>query len=187
MKTAVFYYDGFAEFEIVLTLLLLHKDADIFSIALEDRKYRSEEHQWFYVDKKVSDVDPSEIDLLLIPGGDSRPLHKNLELKDFIKKVVDCGGKIAAICGGSELLAAQGFLDGIRCTGDTSGVTKELESYELYLSTKLMEEQVVVDGQFITGQGQAYAEFASVVGREMGVLKDIADEKETLDWLKNIR
>lgn len=187
MKTAVFYYDDFAEFEIVLTLLLLHKEAEIFSVALEDRKYRSEEHQWFYVDKPVSETDPSEIDLLLIPGGDSRPLHKNDELKKFIQGVVDSGGKIAAICGGSELLAAQGFLDGVRCTGDTSGVTEELDSYELYLSTKLMEDQVVVDGQFITGQGQAYAEFASVVAREMNVLKDSDEEKETLDWLKNIR
>lgn len=187
MKTAVFYYDGFAEFEIVLTLLLLHREADIFSTALEDRKYRSEEHQWFYVDKPICDVNPSEIDLLLIPGGDSRPLHNNHDLKEFIQGVIDGGGKIAAICGGSELLAAQGFLDGIRCTGDTSGVTKELDSYKLYLSTKLLEEQVVVDGQFITGQGQAYAEFASVVGRELGIIKDIAEETETLNWMKNIR
>lgn len=187
MKTAVLYYDGFAEFEIVLTLLLLHKEAEIFSVALEDRKYRSEEHQWFYVDRTVYDADPSEIDLLIIPGGDSRPLYNNNELKTFISEVLNNGAKIAAICGGSELLAAQGFLDNIRCTGDTSGITKELDSYKLYQSTKLTEDQVVVDGQFITGQGQAYAEFASVVAREMKILKGADDEKETLNWLKNIR
>jgi len=38
MKIALFYYDGFAEFEIVLVGLLFHREHDIISIALENRE-----------------------------------------------------------------------------------------------------------------------------------------------------
>lgn len=37
MKIALFYYDGFAEFEIVLVGLVFHREHDIISIALENR------------------------------------------------------------------------------------------------------------------------------------------------------
>ncbi len=116
-KTAIFYYDNFAEFEIVLTLLLLHKNHEVVTTALEKRPYRSEELQLFCVDKTITELEPTEIDLLLIPGGNSSSMFENAELKAFIQNVADHGGKIAGICGGSELLAAHGLLDGLRCTG----------------------------------------------------------------------
>lgn len=187
-KITVFYYDEFAEFEIVLALLLLRRTSAVTTVALEKRNYQSEELQWYCNENTLEDVDPSQIDLLLIPGGDSRAMFENMELKRFIDNVVRSGGKVASICGGSELLAALGFLDGRRCTGNTSGVFETDESYPYYEKALLVkDEYVVVDGPFITGQGQAYAEFAVEVTRQMGNLADDADFADKLKWLKNIR
>ena len=65
MKIAFLYYDGFAEFEIVLASLLFHKDHEIISLALEDREYRSEEKQRYCVDQTIQEADADSIDLLM--------------------------------------------------------------------------------------------------------------------------
>ena len=117
----------------------------------------------------------------MIPGGDSSAMFENMELKRFIDNVVISGGKVAGICGGAVLLAALGFLDGRRCTGLTSGVFEVDDSYPHYEKTLLVnDEHVVVDGPFITGQGQAYAEFAVEIARQMGNVADDAGFADTL-------
>jgi 4-methyl-5(b-hydroxyethyl)-thiazole monophosphate biosynthesis len=182
MKIALFYYDEFAEFEIVLVGLLFHNKHDIISIALENREYRSEECQRFCVDKVVKDVDADSIDLLVIPGGDPAPLVGNRELKSFIQELVSRNKKVGGICGGSGLLAGLGVLEGKKCTGGTSGVKPGDAEYKYYSGAILSDEYVVVDGNIITAQGQAYAEFAVELARQMGVIKN---DKEYDECLRN--
>jgi putative intracellular protease/amidase len=186
MKIALFYYDGFAEFEIVSACLLLHHQHDIISIALEDRVYTSEEQQRFCVDKVIKDVDADSIDLLIIPGGDPIPLMDNQELKGFIEDLVRKNKKVGGICGGAILLAGLGVLKGKRCTGDTSGVGPD-DVVKYYSESIVSDEYVVVDGNIITAQGQAYAEFAVALADQMGLFKNKAEPEDCLNWLKNIR
>jgi len=75
-------------------------------------------------------MDVDSIDLLVIPGGDPAPLVGNQELKAFIEKLVSRNKKVAAICGGAELLAGLGILKGKKCTGDTSGETPGTDGYQ---------------------------------------------------------
>lgn len=186
MKIAVFYYDGFGEFEVVLTCQLFRKH-DLIFIALENREYRGEEQQRFCVDQVIKNVDVDLIDLLVIPGGDPTPLIENQELKNFIEKLVYRNKKIGGICGGSELLAAFGILKGKKCTGDASGVNPDSSFYKYYSESLLSEEHVIVDGNIITAQGQAYAEFAVELARQMGLYKSEEEYDEVLKWYKNIR
>jgi len=186
VKLALFYYDGFGEFEIVLTCLLFRRH-ELIAIALENREYRSEERQRFCVDQIVRDVDAYSIDLLVIPGGDPTPLIKNEELKGFIEKLVAGNKKIGAICGGSELLAAYGILNGKHCTGGGSGVGPDSNFYPYYTGAVLSEEHVVVDGNIITAQGQAFVEFAVELARQMGLYEREEEYEEVLSWFKNVR
>ncbi|MCJ7625900.1 MAG: DJ-1/PfpI family protein [Anaerolineaceae bacterium] len=193
MKIALFYYDGFAEFEVALAALIFHHEHDIISIALENREYRSEEKQRFCVDQIIKDVDVDSIDLLVIPGGDPVPLVENQELKSFIEKLVSKNKKVGGICGGASLLAGFGILKGKKCTGMTSGVEPSdrpnvNSEYEYYSESIVFEEHVVVDGNIITAQGQAYVEFAVELARQMGIYNENQEEyNEDLKWLKNIR
>ncbi len=186
MKIALFYYDGFSEFEVVL-IGLLFKPHDLISIALEKREYGSEEGQRFCVDHVLRDVDPDTIDLLVLPGGDPAPLVGNLELKDFIEALLNRNKKVAGICGGASLLAGLGLLKGKRCTGMTSGVDSGRSSYKYYAESMVSDEYVVVDGNMITGQGQAYVEFAMELVRQMGLYKNDDEYNEDLKCFKNIR
>jgi len=186
MKIALFYYDGFVQFEIAL-FCLLFKDQEIISVALENREYQSYEKQRFCVDKAIKDLDPKSIDLLVIPGGDSSPLHENIELGEFIFKMVKNNKKVSGICGGSELLAALGVLKGLKCTGNSSGVKSSDSGYKYYSESILSDEYVVVDGNIITAQGQAYAEFAVELANQMGLIKSRQEYDGTINWLKNKR
>jgi len=193
MKIAILYYDGFAEFEVVLAALVFHAEHDIVSVAVEDREYRSEEKQRFCVDQILRDVDVDSIDLLIIPGGDPAPLIGNQELKSFIEELVAKNKKVAGICGGASMLAGFGVLKGKKCTGMTSGVAPSdrpnvNKEYEYYSESIVSDEHVVVDGNIITAQGQAYIEFAVELARLMGVYEQEGEDYEAdLNWLKNIR
>ena len=157
------------------------------TVALEKRNYRGEEHQWYCVDMTIDEIEPKGIDLLIIPGGDSSSMFNNKHLKKFIEQVAAGGGKIGGICGGSELMAALGILDGKRCTGNTTGVKPTDSVYPYYENTNLLEEHVVVDGNIITAQGQAFIQFAVEIARQAGTISDDKDFEETLNWFKNIR
>jgi putative intracellular protease/amidase len=187
MKIALFYYDGFAEFEIVLAGLIFHHEHDVVSVALENREYRSEEGQRFCVDKAIKDVDVGSIDLLVIPGGDPAPLIGNQELKSFIEELVSRDKKVGGICGGAGLLAGLGILEGRRCTGGSSGEKPDSAEYKYYSGAILSDEHVVVDGNIITAQGQAFMEFAVELARQMGVYESQDEYESDLNWLKNIR
>ena len=186
MQIALFYYDGFSEFEVVLAGLLFRQQ-DFVSIALENREYRSEERQRFCVDRIIKDVDLDSIDLLVIPGGDPAALVENQELKNFIGGLLHRNKKVAGICGGASLLAGLGVLKGKKCTGMTSGVDPSRPSYKYYSESVVSGEHVVVDGNIITAQGQAYVEFAVELVRQMGLYKNEEEYAEELKWLKNIR
>jgi putative intracellular protease/amidase len=186
MKIALFYYDEFSEFEVVL-IGLFFKAHDFISIALENREYRSEECQRFCVDKIIKDVDPDSIDLFVIPGGDPEPLVENRELKSFVENLISGNKKVAAICGGAALLAGLGVLKGRKCTGLASGKNPSIPCYQYFSESVFSDDHVVVDGNIITAQGQAYVEFAAELMRQMGLCKSEAEYEQGLKWFKNIR
>lgn len=186
MKIAMLYYDGFSEFEIVLIGLLFRRHT-VISVALEDREYRSEENQRFCVDQVLRDVDPSSIDLFVIPGGDPALLVGSLELQRFVAALLAAGKKVAGICGGTSILAGLGFLQGRKCTGLSSGVTPDQPSYRYFVGAHILDEHVVLDGNLITAQGQAYVEFAFELARQMRLSANEEDYLAGIRWFKNIR
>jgi 4-methyl-5(b-hydroxyethyl)-thiazole monophosphate biosynthesis len=186
MKIALFYYDEFSEFEIVL-IGLLFRQHDLIAIALENREYKSEEGQRFCVDQVIKDVDIDSIDLFVIPGGEPAPLVENLELKRFVGKLIARNKKVAGICGGASLLAGLGVLKGKRCTGLASGKNSDIASYQYFSESSFLDDYVVVDGNMITAQGQAYVEFAFELARQMGLSENEEDYQAGIKWFKNIR
>ena len=185
MKTYLFYYNGFCEAEVVHSIWFLKEKA--ISVALEDRIYKSESGQKFVPDITISKVNPSDVDLFIIPGGNPEYLYENKELKDFILELNKKNKFIAAICGGPFLLAKYGLLDGKNCTGGGSGIKPDSEHYKLFDKAILSFDSVTRDGNIITAMGSAFVELAIEVYGVLNLYKDEADKKETYDWLKNIR
>ncbi|MBS4538473.1 DJ-1/PfpI family protein [Clostridium sp. D2Q-11] len=185
MNICILYYDGFCEFEVVISAIQF-KD-NYFTVALEDKVYISEEKQKFLPDRIIDQLNPEEVDLLIIPGGNPSYLYENLKLKEFIKQIDKKNKYIAGICAGTYLMASYGLLKNKRCTGGSSGVDITREDMSIFNDSIVVQEDVVMDGNMITATGQSFVEFAFELGKLMNVYEN--DEEAIVDynWFKNIK
>jgi putative intracellular protease/amidase len=182
----VLYYDRFYEAEVVLAIGNLKKE-NIFSAALEDRVYISAEKQKFLPDKTIKEVNPEEVDLLIIPGGDPSALFDNPLVEHFITELNKRNKYISGICGGTFLMAKFGVLEGKRCTGSVTGLKAEDDDIKLFDKAIIVNEGVVIDRNAITATAQSYVEFCIELGKVMGVYKNNEEITADYKWLKNIK
>jgi putative intracellular protease/amidase len=186
MNICVFYYDDFCEFEVVLTFLQFRKENTI-SVALENRVYISEEKQRFLPDKTIEELNPEDIDLFIIPGGNPSHIFENMILRNFLIALNEKKKYIAGICGGTELMARYGILDDKNCTGSSSGIKQDDEYFDLYKNARIHNEDIVIDGNLITSTGQAFIEFSVELGKLMNQYKTYEEAINDYKWLKNIK
>jgi putative intracellular protease/amidase len=85
------------------------------------------------------------------------------------------------------LLAGLGALEGKRCTGMGSGRDPNIPEFRYFSGSVFLDDHVVVDGNIITAQGQAYVEFAFELARQMGLSKREEEYEAGIKWFKNIR
>ncbi|RKD29485.1 DJ-1/PfpI family protein [Thermohalobacter berrensis] len=185
MKICIFYYDGFCEFEVVLSALIFRDNH--FTVALENRVYISEEKQKYLPDKTIDELNPDEIDLFIIPGGNPKYLYTNLKLKNFINELNKRNKFVAGICAGTYLMARYGLLKGKRCTGDSSGLQENKEYIDLFKDAVITKEDVVVDGNIVTSTGQAFIEFTFELCKLMGIYENNDEALMDYRWFKNIK
>jgi 4-methyl-5(b-hydroxyethyl)-thiazole monophosphate biosynthesis len=183
ISTYILYFDGFCEFEIVLCALQFREHYS--AIALENRVYVSEGKQKLLPDQVIDEVDPKEVDLLIIPGGNLSHLYDNEKLKRFMHQIDENDGVIAGICAGSFLMAQYGLLESKRCTGSSSGLAVGEADMTLYDNSIIVHEDVVIDGNMITSTGQAYVSFAYELCKLMKIYRSEREAEEAYEWLKN--
>jgi len=70
MKTYVFLYDKFVDFEIAPLLLFLREKTEVITFSFEKGVQKSVEQLKVVVDQSISEVKPDDVDLLIIPGGE---------------------------------------------------------------------------------------------------------------------
>ena len=104
----------------------------------------------FPVDRRVSDASVDDYDALLLPGGTVNPdnLRLNRDAVNFVKNFVSTGKPIAAICHGPWTLLEAGATRGRRMTSGPS-LRTDLRN----AGADWVDEEVVVDGQFVTSRG----------------------------------
>ena len=157
-----FIYDGFADFETVLTCSALNGEDNykVTYIAYEKTPIYSWGGLKINPDKTVSEIDGlKDVEGLIIPGGVTRILKP--ELEKLIIRLNEEKKLLAAICAGPEFLAKTGILNGKKYT-----TTEEPQSYEEKNETdpfprnSYVETRVVKDGNIITAKGYAFTDFA---------------------------
>jgi putative intracellular protease/amidase len=184
MNVCLLYYEGFCEFEAVFAANEFRDS--MFSAALENRIYISEEKQKLLPDKVIEDINPEDIDLFIIPGGESSKLYEEIELKEFVLKLNEKNKLIAGICGGAELMAYYGLLDNKKANGDSAGFKVDETNKNIYDKVNIVSKDVVKDGNCITAIGKAYVEFAIELGKVMKIFKNEQESIDEYNWLKNI-
>ena len=165
MKTVVLLYETCCIYEIVITNYFLQCTGhEIVFAMLDGRPVTAHEQFSLNATCALKEIDPKEVELLLIPGGDISPIA-NEEVYSFIRAVADNKRLIAGICNGVDEL-------------DNAGILKGIES------THSVKEDMVVGEHVITARANMYVDMAIAIGKKMNLFVDEADLQETIDFWK---
>ena len=100
------------------------------------------------VDQTADAVETEDFDALVIPGGYSPDhLRMDADVVDFVRRFVDTGKPVAAICHGPQLLIEADVVEGRELTSWPS-VRTDLEN----AGATWIDEEVVEDGNLITSR-----------------------------------
>ena len=83
MNVGFFYFDKFANHEVIIAHHELRKQ-NIISLAINKGIYSSTENQKIAVEYSLAEIDPRNIDILVIPGGFTDEMVKNEILKEYL-------------------------------------------------------------------------------------------------------
>ena len=148
-------YDTCAQFEAIFAALLLRDKGNVMTSGLEMRDYETMEGFRVRPHLMLEDLQPGDVDLFIIPGGQPEEIAGNTLLGQKLRDLNYHGKQLAAICGGPVHLGKAGVLQGRRFT--TSVYEEWREAFEggIYV-----DEDRVEDENIITAWPNAYADFA---------------------------
>ena len=153
-KIAVLFTDGVEQVELEKPVEgLKNEGADVEFITLEAGEVQAFNHldhgDRIKVDTEVSDVDASDYDGLLLPGGVANPdfLRGDKDAVAFVGKFVEQAKPIAAICHGPWILVEADVLKGRTVTSWPS-LRTDIEN----AGGTWVDEEVHVDGGLVTSR-----------------------------------
>ncbi|MEC0126677.1 DJ-1/PfpI family protein [Paenibacillus pabuli] len=179
MKTYILLFEGYVSFEIMLASYFMKTQGDIITVALEKGALQS--YEGFSVNPAVllNEINSSEVDLFIIPGGDVTASLHHPGLMYFIKELNERKTPIAAICAGTLLLGQAQVLEGRSFTTNA-----ESEMRAITVQGEYVNEGVVVDGHIITAKANAYVDFGIEIGKVMNIYSGPEDLEETIQVFK---
>ena len=115
-KAVVFFADGTEECEALLVIDLLRRaKVEVTVASAMGRKELVSSHKiHLTADALAEDVDYSDVDLVVLPGGipGTPNLAANKTVTETCKAFAAAGKKVAAICAAPSVLASLGLLEG---------------------------------------------------------------------------
>jgi len=179
LKTYILIYETFVQFEVVLTNYFMKTKGEIITVGLDNRGVTSWEGFKTVPHVTIDEVDPDEVDLFVIPGGEPDKLFGNNKLNILLKELYEQGKVLAAICAAPLQLARAGVLDDHKYT-----TTLPLDEFDSFNQDNFQNDNVVVDRNIITAKAAGYVDFALEIGRKMDIFKNKADYQETVEYFK---
>jgi putative intracellular protease/amidase len=129
-------------------------------------------------DALLADLDPSDSDLLVLPGGDMWDAGGGDAFAAVAGRFLDDGVPVAAICGATAGLARAGLLDE---RDHTSAAAEYLAATGYAGGDRYIDQRAVVDGELITAGPQSPVQFARAALGRLGIAShDTLDAYERL-------
>jgi putative intracellular protease/amidase len=125
----------------------------------------------------LDELDPQDSAMLILPGADTWLSGGNVPFARKARQFLEAGVPVAAICGATGGLAAEGLLDDRR---HTSNAAEYLATTGYRGASLYREEPAVTDGDLITASATAPAEFA----REVFARLDLYEPSVLAAWYK---
>ena len=153
-KAIVFLANGFEEMEATGTVdVLCRGGVEVKTVSISSEREVTGAHGMVYLaDATFGDMDFSEADALILPGGMPGTINmcNHYDFNTKLKEYNERGGLIAAICAAPMVLGKAGILGGRRAT-IYDGMEAEL------LNAEYTGEDVTVCENIVTGRGPGLA------------------------------
>lgn len=153
-KVAILTETGFEEVELTSPMNALEQAGAIVQIISpqKDKVRAWDQDHWSIelpVDKNLSDANPEDYDMLVLPGGVLNPdkSRMNPDCVAFAQHFLEQGKPLAAICHGPQLLIETGMLDGRTMTSYPS-IKTDLRN----AGVNWVDKEVVVDNGLVTSR-----------------------------------
>lgn len=154
MKVYVMLADGYEEIEALSVVDVLRRGGvETFMVSVKkDKVVESDRKIAVIADKTLDEITVEKEDMIVLPGGGKgvEGLKATEALVKLLKQHKENQGWIAAICAAPSFTGKLGFYQGVKATC-YPGFEDEL------IGAKLSEDDVVVDGKFITSRGPGTA------------------------------
>ena len=152
-KSYIFLAPGVEEIEATSTIDAMRRaQIPVVTVAVDTTlMIKGATGQTVVADSLLSDIDTSDADWLIVPGGmpGAPNLHASTTVNDMLLAHFAKGGRIASICAGPAIvLAPLGILKGKTATC-YPGIGDKIDEN----SGTYVKEPVVVDGNIITSEG----------------------------------
>jgi protease I len=151
MKALILIADGFDDLQLFLPWYRLREEGAQVTLASPSGKPVTGLHDYrVEADMPIREVNPTEYDLLFVPGGDSPgALRLREEAVDVARTFMDEDRRVAVICHGAQLLISACALHGRHLT-----CAPEIRDDVRGAGAQYHDESVVVDGNLVSCRGQ---------------------------------
>jgi putative intracellular protease/amidase len=161
----LFVFDGYSDWEPSLAIAGLHQftDFSVKTFSVNGNSVRSMGNIQVIPDLSLEQILPSDVDLLLLPGGNGWEKGENLEIMPLLDAVLASNKAVAAICGATCFLGEQGYLNERKHT--SNNLEQYLKTYAPHYEGEqhYVKQHCVRDGNLITANGTAMVEFAQEI------------------------
>jgi putative intracellular protease/amidase len=167
----VIVFDGFADWEPAFALAELRRSAglNVVTVGFSAVPVRSMGGLRVVPDRTLAGLDPAEVRLFILPGGDLwEGQYPRTELEAVLTALHRAEVPIGAICAGTLALARGGLLDDHAHTSNERGyIERMVPAYAG--SDRYVDELAVRDRGVITASGVGPTEFAREIFEELQV------------------
>lgn len=149
MKVLIISADNFEDSELLVPYYrMLEEGHEVDIASIKKGKIKGKKGYEVEANMTVSQVDPEDYGLLILPGG-SAPgvVRKDPEALEIVSEFFENNKPVAAICHGPQVLISAGVIKGRHATCYRS-VAKEMKAAKANYEDK----EVIVDGNLITSR-----------------------------------
>ncbi|HZG08233.1 MAG TPA: type 1 glutamine amidotransferase domain-containing protein [Allosphingosinicella sp.] len=149
-KILILATDGYEDSELLVPRrTLLDRGADVTLASLRKGEIKGDNGATIYADCTIGEVDAGSFDALLLPGGTKNPdaLRMDQGAVALIRRFVESGKPVAAICHAPWLLVEADVLRGRTVTGWPS-IRTDLRN----AGAEVVDREVAIDGNIVTSR-----------------------------------
>ncbi len=148
LKVLIITADGTEDTEFFYTYYRLIEEGCTVDVATPKGKFKGKNGSGLEQTKTLDEVKEQDYAMLYIPGGKApEALKKEKQAVALVQGFAHSGKPIAAICHGPQLLAEAGVIQ-----DKAIAAWPEVEEEVTQAGGTFMNEETVVDGQFVTGR-----------------------------------